>query len=282
MIHLGLVGYPLGHSHSPKIHAEMLTQCGLAGEYQLFPVPPEDCSLLEKKLVEVRKGKLRGLNITIPHKQNVLPLVDTLSQFAQLAGAVNTVYIKDNQLVGENSDLPGFRSDLMRNFYPEEEDLAGKKVIVLGAGGAARAVAGALVLAGCVVVIAARRESQTEEVVRHLDGYKEFLIGTHLSAEGLKPYSKDTDLIVNATPAGMHPETGRSPWPKGLSLPKGARAYDLVYNPKETQFMRDARDAGLHTAGGMGMLIEQAVIAFELWTGCTVDRESLKKSLEDV
>ena len=156
-----------------------------------------------------------------------------------------------------------------------------KQAIVLGAGGAARAVVGALLEDGWQIVIAARRQEQSAAVIKHFQEYESNLRSADLSLEGLSPYVESTFLIVNTTPVGMHPEVGESPWPIGLPFPHNARMYDLVYNPRETQLIRDAKKAGLKAASGMGMLIEQAVIAFEIWTGCQVDRDKLISSLEE-
>ena len=114
MIKLGLLGYPLGHSLSPAIHGAALRSCGLDGSYSLFPIPPDDKQRLEDLLESVRQGEIAGLNVTIPHKQNVIPFLDELTPTAKAIGAVNTIYLRDHQLIGENTDAPGFLADLKR------------------------------------------------------------------------------------------------------------------------------------------------------------------------
>lgn len=121
--HLGLIGYPLGHSLSPKIHAAALRSCGLAGDYSLFPVHPDDAQGLRDLLARVRSGELQGLNVTIPHKQNVIPYLDELTSTAESIGAVNTIYLQENKLIGHNTDAPGFLADLKRAFNPSSFNL---------------------------------------------------------------------------------------------------------------------------------------------------------------
>ena len=114
MIQLGLIGYPLGHSLSPKIHAAALSACSLQGTYSLFPIPPEDKQALHHLLTRVRSGEITGLNVTIPHKQNIIELMDELTPTAKAIGAVNTIYLREDKLIGDNTDAPGFLSDLKR------------------------------------------------------------------------------------------------------------------------------------------------------------------------
>ena len=114
MIQLGLIGYPLGHSLSPKIHAAALSACGLEGNYSLFPIPPEDKLALQILLARVRSNEIHGLNVTIPHKQNVIEFMDELAPTAQALGAVNTIYMREGKLIGDNTDAPGFLADLKR------------------------------------------------------------------------------------------------------------------------------------------------------------------------
>src|ERR1043165_9085419 len=112
MIELGLIGYPLGHSLSPRIHSVALDSCGLEGHYSLFPLPPEDPEALRDLMSRVRSGEIQGLNVTIPHKQNVIPFLDELTLTADAIGAVNTIYLRNDKLIGENTDAPGFLVDL--------------------------------------------------------------------------------------------------------------------------------------------------------------------------
>ena len=324
VLQLGLTGYPLEHSLSPKLHAAALEACGLEGDYRLYPVPPGDESGLRELLESVRRGALHGLNVTIPHKRSVLPLLDEVSQTARAIGAVNTIYARDGVLVGENTDNAGFLSDLERwlptqvqggtrpaqepsgirptqvqgGIHPTQEQSGSNPVglvlgsaptqeqggtqqagLVLGSGGSARAVVYALVQAGWQVSVAARRPEQAQDLRWALSRDVEVL---ELNGEaiGRLVAERQIGLVVNATPLGMGALAAESPWPAGVPLPGIAFVYDLVYNPPETALMRLAREAGLTCANGLGMLIDQARLAFKLWTGCEVEREVMEQAVK--
>jgi shikimate dehydrogenase len=270
MIHLGLIGYPLGHSLSPLIHAAAFKACGLEGDYSLFPIALDDMQALKDLLIRVRSGEITGLNITIPHKQNVILLLDELTNTAGAIGAVNTIYMRENKLIGDNTDAPGFLDDL-NNFLANIQSSIGnhKSVLVLGAGGSARAVVYALVNGGWSITIAARRIEQAQELVRQFGNVR--VAELNLPTFQLLP----VNLIVNTTPVGMFPNVDQSPLPEKLSLPQHVAIYDLIYNPRETKFVKDARANGLKATTGLGMLIEQAALSFELWTGKSSSREVL-------
>ncbi len=255
MIRLGLIGYPLEHSLSPALHTAALNASGLWGQYLLYPVPPEDAKGLRDLVHLLRRGELTGLNVTIPHKQAIIPFLDTLSTRAKAIGAVNTLYVRDGWVIGDNTDAAGFRVDL-RAFMP-----APASALILGAGGAARAVIYALKERDGCVHVAARKVEQAIALGRGFPGTRP----VEWSPEALG--ALDVDLIVNATPLGMFPQVDSCPWPEGLPLPHGAAIYDLVYNPAETRLLRLAHAAGLRARNGLGMLAEQAALAFELWTG---------------
>ncbi|HNS61876.1 MAG TPA: shikimate dehydrogenase [Anaerolineales bacterium] len=276
---LGLIGYPLSHSLSPQIHTAALKSCGLAGDYSLFPILPEDKQELHDLLTRLRTGELHGLNVTVPHKQTVIEFLDELTPTAQAIGAVNTIYLRDNKLIGDNTDAAGFSSDLNK-FLAAFPSPAGrgagvreKSSIVLGAGGSARAVVYALLQDGWNVTISARRIEQAQELATSFTQYAVRSIGfTNLPLSTFH-------LIVNTTPLGMTPTVEASPFPENLSLPSNAFIYDLVYNPRETKLVRDARQQGLHATTGLGMLIEQAALSFEIWTGHNPPREVLYNSV---
>jgi shikimate dehydrogenase len=273
MIRLGLTGYPLGHSLSPKIHEAALRSCGLEGSYSLFPIPADDQQGLKDLLAHVRKGELTGLNVTIPHKQSVIPVLDELTPTAKAIGAVNTIYLRDDRLIGENTDAPGFLADLERFLTTETRRHGELGALVLGAGGSARAVVHALLNDGWEVALAARRLEQAQRLADSIANYQLPIIVSELT--NLQSLLSNLSLIVNATPIGMTPNIDQSPWPENLSLPPHAAIYDLVYNPSETKLVRDARAQGLPATTGLGMLVEQAAIAFQIWTGRKLARESM-------
>ncbi|MBN1453233.1 MAG: shikimate dehydrogenase [Anaerolineales bacterium] len=267
MIRLGLIGYPLGHSLSPKIQVAALDVCGLEGEYALFPIAPGDQQGLKELLAHVRSGEITGLNVTIPHKQNVVPMLDELRPTAHAIGAVNTISMQNGRLIGDNTDAPGFLADLKSFLTTETQRHRDKKsVLVLGAGGSARAVVYALVNDGWNVTVTARQNKQSEELAIHYELHT-------MHYPNLQPTT--FNLIVNTTPLGMSPNVDESPWPADLPFPPDAAVYDLIYNPRETKLVKDARAAGLPATTGLGMLIEQAALAFEIWTGYTLPRKNL-------
>ena len=263
MMRLGLIGYPLGHSLSPRIHTAALEACGLQGEYSLFPIAPDDLQGLKDLLTRMRNGEIHGLNVTIPHKQNVMPLLDERTPTAQAIGAVNTILMRDGKLIGDNTDAPGFLADLGGLKTSEVP-----KALVLGAGGSARAIVYALVHAGWGVTLSARRP---EQALALASNYHLPICQFPIPDSQLPVF----DLLVNTTPLGMTPNVDSSLWPEHLAFPKNAAVYDLVYNPRETKLVRDARAAGLPARTGLGMLIEQAALAFWIWTGRKPPREIL-------
>jgi len=268
MIRLGLTGYPLGHSFSPLLHAAALRACDLDGEYSLYSVPPEGTSALAELLGRVRTGELTGLNVTVPHKQSVIPLLDELTPAARAIGAVNTIFLKDEKLIGDNTDAPGFLADLKKLIDDP------RSALVLGAGGAARAVVYALHKSGCEVVIAARRVEQAAELAARFPNVRAIPLSIE-TLDGLH-----AQLIVNTTSVGMFHDTDKSPWPSGAAFPDNAAVYDLVYNPRETLLVRQARAAGLRAVSGLGMLVEQAALAFEIWTGRKIERAVMHEALK--
>lgn len=280
--HLGLIGYPLGHSLSPKIHTAALKACGLEGSYSLFPIHPDDKDGLKDLLARVRAGELHGLNVTIPHKQNVIEFMDDLMPTAEAIGAVNTIHLREGKLIGDNTDAAGFLADLKKNMAESPSPKMGeglgvreKSALVLGAGGSARAVVYALLTDGWDVTVSARRIEQAQELVSQFKN-------ADAAELNVKTFQlSNFQLIINTTPLGMTPNIDQSPLPENLSLPLNAFVYDLIYNPRETKFVRGARVQGLRATTGLGMLIEQAALSFEVWTGHTPPRDVLWTAVDN-
>jgi len=300
---LGLIGYPLLQSLSPRLHAAALAQMGLQGEYRLYPVPalPEGEEVLAEIIGRMRMGEIQGLNVTIPHKQAVLPYLDQLTPQAQAIGAVNTISYRRGALTGDNTDAPGFISDLRRVLaeidQPSEIAENGRQdrtALVLGAGGAARAAVYALWQTGWEVTVAARRPEQAAALVSSLRqsavasdlaptslatislraSYLDEYLLLHLESKS-KIKNRQSQVIVNASSAGMLPDIATCPWPDELPFPEGWLVYDLVYKPPKTTFLRRARSAGLPAVNGLGMLVEQAALALECWTNMPVPRQAM-------
>jgi shikimate dehydrogenase len=267
---LGLIGFPLDHSLSPNLHAAALKILGLNGVYRLYPAPPgpQGDKTIRDLFKQMRRGQLQGLNVTIPHKQAVIPYLDELTPTAFAIGAVNTIVNKGGKLIGDNTDCSGFLADLVVQLknagLKQLTDRVGKSALVLGAGGSARAVVFGLLQNGWQVSIATRRPEQARELMQSLSSHPMLAGGMNILHSKA---AQDIQLIVNTTPLGMHPNVEASPWPANLPFPQKVFIYDLVYNPPETVLLRSARNNGLPASNGLGMLVRQAELAFHAWTG---------------
>lgn len=278
-LHFGLIGFPLGHSLSPRLHQAALKHYHLEGEYQLYPVEPlpQGKSGLVSLLGRIRGGELDGLNVTIPHKQSVLDLVDELTPAANLIGAVNTIINRDGKLVGDNTDAPGF--------WAEIEALWGCKnparALVLGSGGGARAVVYSLAAHDWEITIAAARPEDIPQANKLASDLSK--VGGRLDVvelnESISGRFASVALVVNTTPLGMSPNKDASPWPEGCPFPPACKVFDIVYNPLETRLVASARAAGIPAETGLGMLICQAALAFERWTGLPAPFDVMRRSV---
>ena len=255
---LGLVGYPLGHSRSPELHRGFLRACGLEGEYRLYLVPPDEEDALRRLLNSVRRGEIHGLNVTIPHKKRAAELADRLTPAAEAIGAVNTLWAENGVLWGDNTDAPGFWWDLKER-WPAA--VRGGLALVLGAGGAARAVVYALSVHGWRVTVTARRREQAASLCARRGC-------TVVEWDERAEAAASANLVVNATPVGMHPNDKESPLPAETRWNAATAVYDLIYNPPVTALVAAAREAGAPAFTGFGMLVQQARLAFSRWTGC--------------
>lgn len=260
MKRLGLIGYPVAHSLSPAIHRAAFASQGLNWSYDLIEVRPVGLASMIDRL---RTNEWAGANVTLPHKVSVIESLDSLAGSARASGAVNTIVNQEGRLHGYNTDIAGFQRDLRQQGI----GLGDRPALLLGAGGAARAAVHALTRKGSEVTVVARTPARAEGWVRGLsttEGAAIKLRGWDRSA--FKDCRSDV-LIVNATPVGMWPHGEQCPWPLEVELPAEAEVYDMVYRPPQTRLVRRAREAGLVAHGGLGMLIEQAGLAFQLWTG---------------
>ena len=242
----GLVGYPLGHSLSPAMHNAAFRAAGVDAVYVPLPAANADDFLEFAKALHVR-----GASVTIPYKVDLFKRVDAADQVSTQVGAVNTLKRRQTKWLGRNTDVNGFLAPLRGR-----HQLRGMRAAVLGAGGAARGVAVALSTSGAEVSVYARNPDRAAEVSK--------LVNRKPTGRDLPP-PKSWDLIVNATPIGTFPDLGASPMPAEAF--DGRIAYDLVYNPAETQFLKDAAAAGCETIGGLDMLVAQAEDQSEWWIG---------------
>lgn len=282
---LGLIGYPLEHSLSPRLHYAALAAMNVQGEYRLYTVPPfpGGAVALEYLIRDLRQDNIHGLNVTIPHKQNVIRFLDKFNPAASMIGAVNTIYLQAGYLQGENTDAPGFLADLAQVVDKNSVSGQRREAIVLGAGGSARAVVYALLEDGWQVIVAARRLTQAKELINRYRStdLSDRLSATKLGKDELEKVASRIDLVVNTTPVGMWPHIDESPWPREMPLPSGAVVYDLIYNPPNTALLQAAQTDGLVVRNGLGMLIEQAALALERWTDVPVPRQPMWEAVPE-
>ncbi len=260
---VGIVGWPISHSLSPEMHNAAFAYIGLNWRYVPLPVRESDLVTAVRGLAALG---FRGVNITVPHKVNVIPLLRSVSDAAQTAGAVNTIQIDRNtgELDGLNTDVNGFLSDLAANSVRIDNK---SRVVLLGAGGAARACAAGLLRSNAQVTIVNRTADRAEHIVNFLRASWMQANVASASIDELPALAENATLVVNATSAGMWPDVEATPWPEGVPFPATATLYDTIYRPLKTRLMRDAEKAGARAIGGLGMLVYQGGAAFEAWTG---------------
>lgn len=244
MLQFGLIGETLAHSHSPQLHHKLLEQKGLQGTYRLLEIPSAQ---FDTELPMLLKQGFDGLNVTIPYKEKVIPFLDALSPQAEYIGAVNTIAFEHGKTIGYNTDYLGFRSMLEKAGI----GVKGKNAVILGTGGAAKAVLKALLDMGvCDVTFVSRSKVKF---------HNQYAVSYGFFQENVV----ETDLLINCTPVGMGTLTGKSPLEKNLM--KASVAIDLIYNPKETQFLSYAKELGMTALNGAAMLHDQAAEAQKIW-----------------
>ena len=256
---LGLIGDPVGQSVSPAMHNAALQALGLDCVYLAFRVTAPS---LIQAVGGLRALDAGGFNVTIPHKVKILPLLDELAPEAAAIGAVNTIVNRDGRLVGYNTDAGGFRAALRKY----DVDPAGMTAVLIGAGGAARAIAFALVSQKASLTILARRPEAALDLVLRLKAGAGQVEARELTRANLEAALGRGDLVINATSVGMTPDSDRTPVPGDL-LRAGMTVFDAVYHPQQTRLLREAETAGAAVIGGLEMLVAQAALSFELWTG---------------
>jgi shikimate dehydrogenase len=256
---VALIGSPLGHTLSPAMHNAAFKSLGLDYEYVALEVAPDD---LKDAVGGLRALHFAGFNVTIPHKEEIVQYLDEVTRFARSVGAVNCVQNQDGRLIGFNTDGPGFIESLEEDARFKAE---GKKCLILGAGGAGRALAVSLLQNGAKTVsLYDPVAEKAEELARSL--------GARVAGD-LQTEIDSLDLLVNASPVGMHPKIDASPLPEGIRFPKKLCVYDLVYNPEETKLLRAARTAGAKAVSDLGMLVKQGALAFTVFTGHSAPME---------
>lgn len=266
----GVIGHPLGHTKSPAIFAAAFAAAGIDATYEAWDTPAD---LLEGRIDALRGADFLGANVTTPHKEAVLPLIDGAVGVASQIGAVNTIVHQDGKLAGHNTDVAGFARALKEDARFEAH---GRRALILGAGGAARAVAAALVdEKASVVFVVGRQPKKTEGVALALK--RTTPAGTTITwaywGDGaFQRALRESDLVVNCTPIGTAGSTTEDQSPVDASLIRAdATVFDLVYNPQETPLVAGAKARGAKAVSGLGMLVYQAAESFRLWTGRDAD-----------
>jgi len=265
-----IIGDPVGHSLSPAMHNAAFKELGLNIVYVAFPVKTD---MLENAILGAKSLGLLGLNVTMPHKHAVIQYLDETESTAKAMSAVNTILNERGKLFGYNTDGKGAMIALQENrVHPEE-----KKMLLLGAGGAGKAIAFQAAQETTELVILNRTHENAKQLAELLNrtfGTK--VTGRPLSAESLKEELGTTDILVNATSVGMNPDVNASPIPADL-LHSGLCVMDIVYNPLETKLLKDAKIVGAKVVSGLEMLLYQGAVAFEIWTNCPAPVDVMKK-----
>lgn len=260
---VGIIGWPAEHSLSPAMHNAAFADLGLDDwQYDLLPTPPNELQTRVQTLAE--RGYV-GANVTVPHKQTIMPLLGNIALSARGANAVNTLILNGGRIEGHNTDVFGIRADLEANGIT----LKGIKVLVLGAGGAAHAAVLALANAGAQITVVNRHAERAWDLYRAVKrGLATTLPVNVEEPTALGRIAPQAELIINCTPLGMYPlYMDKSPWVDAVPIPSGSVVYDMVYRPQTTKLMHQAQAAGATAIGGLGMLVQQGAAAFQLWTG---------------
>lgn len=274
---LGVIGYPIAHSLSPIMHNAAIAHLKADYVYLPFPVQPEN---LEQAIAGFAAIEIQGFNVTIPHKQAVMPFLSEISEIAQAVGAVNTVYRTEQGWSGTNTDVAGFLAPLQSQHQQWNQTTA----VVLGNGGAARAVVAGCAQLGCAQVqVVGRDRHKLEAFHRSWVNSLSVPLSVHLW-EDLSHLLPQANLLVNTTPIGMHAHSDASPLTLDelKRLQAGAIAYDLIYTPRPTKFLQLAEKQGAIALDGLEMLIQQGAAALQIWLGQPAPVEVMRRSVEEV
>ncbi|MCC5896367.1 MAG: shikimate dehydrogenase [Phormidium sp. BM_Day4_Bin.17] len=263
---LGIIGAPVEHSLSPAMQNAALTEMGLDFIYLPFPVASRD---IEAALLGFKAVGVVGFNVTIPHKQAIVPYLAQQTEVAQAVGAVNTVLYRDGGWWGTNTDVAGFIAPL------ENQSWGDRTAVVLGNGGAARAVVAGLTQLGCGTLYVLGRNAQ--KLTTFADSWQASSLGVRFTTHPLEELANllpQTDLLVNTTPVGMGPQGDRTPVSAAqlASLPQSSLVYDLIYTPRPTKLLQLAQARGLRAIDGTEMLVQQGAAALKLWTEPVTDK----------
>ena len=269
---LCIIGHPISHTMSPLMHNIALNDLNLDYVYVAFDVTPKN---LRHALNGIRALNIRGINVTIPHKETVLSYLDSIDPIAQKIRAVNTIKLEDGRIYGKNTDAEGF----IRAIEDANIDISEMDVLLLGSGGAAKAVSYALIQKISKLTILNRTKPKATELANKLKKESEIPIFTKkLEETTINDEIQRVDLVINATPVGMYPSQQESILSSNM-LHQDLIVFDLIYNPIETKLIKDARKVGCKTINGLDMLISQGALAFEWWTDKKPNTNLMKKKV---
>ncbi len=275
---VGLIGWPVEHSGSPRMHNAAFRQADMDWVYLPLPVPDTPAERIREAVEGLRGLGFVGANVTIPHKQSVMPWLSRISETARVVGAVNTITVEeDGSLQGDNTDVYGFMHELWaRSWSPR-----GSHVLVLGAGGSARSVVYGLAQAGCEsITVYNRTLSRANDLIAEIGRYApQVKCQTLEYGSPIQAVGDWVSLVVNTTSLGMAPLVDSCPVPPDFKWHAGMWAYDLVYNPLETQFLALARSAGASCISGLEMLLFQGARSYEIWTDSSPDIQVMRSAL---
>ena len=268
---IGLFGYPVDENATVVIMEAAFAALNLNYRYNTTRVYPED---LPVAIAALKAFHMKGTHITIPHKVEVLKYLDYVSETAALMGAVNTIYLKDGETYGENTDGKGFLTSLIDAGVP----LAGQRAVVLGAGGAARAMTVELAAAGVAHITIVNRSRERGEALVELLNSKTSVTAEYAAWDGAYRVPPTSNILVNATSIGMYPDPNKPNIDYGALLPDMI-VCDGVHNPVKTPFLKEVAGSGCRTLDGFSMLVNQGAISFKLWTGLDAPVEVMKRAL---
>lgn len=263
-----VIGYPLGHTMSPFIHKRLFELAGCNGEYEAILTPPDRLG----ETVMLLK-KYDGFNITIPHKQSIIPFLDELGETAEIYRAVNTVANKNGRLIGHSTDADGFTAALQLEDIP----LKGN-VLICGSGGVSRTIATECLRAGCSVTFAVQKSDI--ETAKQLSNELSQRFNANAKSVSLDNIDRNYDIAVNGTPVGMHPNTDAAIL-TNEQLKNITYVFDAVYNPENTKLITNAKNLGIKAISGMSMLVMQAAKAQEHWYGASFKKDDMKQLVAD-
>ncbi|GJQ20502.1 MAG: shikimate dehydrogenase (NADP(+)) [Bacteroidia bacterium] len=269
-----IIGHPVSHSVSPKLHNAAFAAVGLDCHYEAIDIDPAD---LGDGIASLRSSGIAGFNVTIPHKKGILPLLDRIDDAARAVGAVNTVVHRDGVLTGYNTDIHGFRALIA----PFEKAVNGGTVGILGAGGASRAVLHVLTTSFTPrrIVVLNRTTERAEEIAGEFSSSPVPIVPESLFQDELQELVSGLGVIINTTSVGMKPYTDASPLEQ-IDFRRDQIVADLIYTPAETALLKAAKEAGATAVGGLEMFLQQAAESFRLWTGKEVNMRKLWEGLE--